>query len=89
MLPLTDFVIAGLCIIAHMDTEQRKDVFLLLKKTILEESKKYEKLLAYFERNWLAKSFIDHEDTAFWNRTNNICEGFNSFLSKQYFFDIS
>ena len=51
----------------------------------LDNKNLYEQFLSYYEKNWLHNNFIkfDEEyDRIIKSRTNNICEGFHSFLNR-------
>ena len=81
--PLTKFVLSCLAVIIHQEDQDLKaNLFKELTELIIKEDPSFEKLLKYFQKNWLSSPFINYKDEVDWNRTNNVCEGYHAFLSK-------
>jgi len=70
-------------ILVHIPKEDRLQYFEDLKSTYKNEDKPFQDLFAYFEKNWIDLDFVNlGEDRERITRTNNYCENFHSYLSK-------
>lgn len=83
----TKIIIFLLKIIILIKSEFHVKIVDAIKQFIRELDNKnlYEQFLSYYEKNWLHTNFIkfDEEyDRIIKSRTNNICEGFHSFLNR-------
>ena len=78
----TSRVITILTFLVHVDGPKRREYFDEIRELLKNEEKSIRALLDYFSKNWLQSSFIDvSENRERFERTNNCCEGFNSYLS--------
>jgi len=65
--------------------KERKKYFEEFKDMYKEEEQIFHDFLKYFEKNWLNFKFINvGPDRQRLERTNNSCEGFHSYLSKEF-----
>ena len=83
----TKIIIFLLKIIILIKTEFHVKIIESIKQFIkeLDNQNLYEQFITYYEKNWLYTDFIkfDNEyDRIIKSRTNNICEGFHSFLNR-------
>ena len=65
--------------------DERIELFNNLKDFFYNNEKGYEKLLRYYEKNWLKNKYLDYAeltDEEYLNRTNNYIESFHQVLNK-------
>ena len=69
-------------IMPYMMYDERIELFNNLKDFFYNNEKGYERLLRYYEKNWLKNKYLDYAeltDEEYLNRTNNYIESFIKF----------
>ena len=81
----TKIIIFMLKIMPYMMYDERIELFNNLKDFFYNNEKGYERLLRYYEKNWLKNKYLDYAeltDEEYLNRTNNYIESFHQVLNK-------